>query len=447
MYRRLNRTALEQSTRWCVCICFGVVIALTDYAHAAYTLDRWYRMGDSPTEQSLTTVANGAEAGADIGGGVYVTGDSAPSSSNLEVRTAGIGDTLRPTYVEYDFNAGTANQPEPPVPAASSSNGFGIRFDGVEDYLIGDKLNNPINSVKAGTNGYTTRDRGYQLWVMPEDVDGAAEYIIDDADKHGHSIAASGEFLPEIRNNGTQPSGFFAENNQWYHLMLVRPNGDNSGVRSYVNGLAGTAQTGDYADEQPLVKLILGANNEISASETIDPPSDIPTIYPNEAAGFFTGIIDEVQMFVFDDSNPYSYTEDNGYFTDVFLPEQPGTFYDYVDDGNGHNASSWVQGDIDFDGDFDDDDIELFKDGWLSTSPDLPGIGPNYGDYSTLQFGDLDLDGDTDLGDWVVLRQYSQAAGLSVPSLSELSTAVPEPGTVLLAAMFVGGLFVLRRRW
>lgn len=405
-----------------------LALVAANLAHADYRLDRWYRMGDSSIEQNNTTVDDGVPGGIESSGAFFFIDSAAAITGADQQNLRAPGSDLRPTYVEY----GQTSNPSRPV-AANTSNNFGIRFDGVDDYLTGPNVNDPSDSNNAAANGYTTRNRGFQLWAMPEDVDGSAEYLVDDADLHGYRINTGGVFLSETRD-ATVNSGVSAVNGTWYHLALVRPDGDGGGSLAYVNGIASGSQTGNYADASPGELLMLGANNEATADVTNEPPAE-----------FFTGIIDELEFQVYDAANTYSYTEDNGYFTDVFLPSQSG--YGFTLDANGlHNSQTWEPGDINFDGTFNQGDIDAFIAGWNSSIGDLPGPGPQFGDYVTLGLGDLDLDGDTDLLDWSALRTLSNAAGLQAPSLAQLNAQVPEPSTIVLAATGIVAVACARRR-
>ena len=96
-----------------------------------------------------------------------------------------------------------------------------------------------------------------------------------------------------------------------------------------------------------------------------------------------------------------------------------------------------MEGDINFDGVLDSLDVDAFVAGWLSEAAEFVEFGPPAGDYTTLQLGDLDLDGDTDLGDWVVLRSLNPSI---TANLSELIAGVPEPSTSVLFVLACFGI-------
>ena len=444
MSRKLHIAAPTITALGCASACL-IIALLADTARADYTLDRWYQMGDDILFGGSSNAEN-ASNGAAVGSGnsfsqtldgvsyTGVTYDSAATSNDTFQALVPFGTTGMPTYVEY----GVGGNPAAPVASASSMNSFGIQFDGIDDYLRGINLNDPsINpgGTPAGFMTYDTIDRGMQLWVYPTAVDDVKDMVIDDGDEHGFNIAAGGNWQPEVRDD-IPDSGVSAADavNQWTHLAVIHDSYGLGGAISYINGLAVSSQNPIY-DSASVTNLIIGANAEDDAGVTAD-PSTLGT------PGFFTGIVDEVEMFALNDDDTdsygtYDYTTDNGYFTDVWLPTQSGYGFT-LDSSTGHNLQQWVKGDINFDGTFDQTDVDLFVANWLAERADLAGAGPQAGDYSTLALGDLDLDGDTDLGDWVKLRQYSLGASSAIvmPSLSQLNNPVPEPSTLCLAAAF-----------
>ncbi|WP_197526740.1 LamG-like jellyroll fold domain-containing protein [Botrimarina colliarenosi] len=416
----------------------GVLLPCDD-AEGAYTLDRWYQMGDDflfSGGGNAENASNGALVGSGnsqtgVGGGP-ATYDSAATNNDTFQPLAAFGATGLPTYAQY----GVGGNPAAPVPGAASMNQFGIRFDGIDDYLAAVNLNDPSVAAPGSLVSYSTIDRGMQLWVMPTNLDGVAEYVIDDADQHGFNITTAGAWIAETREDRIT-TNVPVQPNTWAHVMLVH---DSVGLQAsvmYVNGLAISSQLPLYDSTSP-VNLLVGANAEVDTGETQDPNLQTPP-------AFFSGLIDEIELFVTDDGALYGqfdYARDNGYFTDVFLPAQSGYGFT-LNASTGHNSQQWVAGDIDFDGDFDQTDINTFITGWLSKKDDLPGSGPQVGDYLSLALGDLDLDGDTDASDWVVLRGLAAASTshLTVPPIA----SVPKPVTVC-PALLGCALTPLRRR-
>jgi hypothetical protein len=405
----------------------SLCLSLTCVPAFARHPDRWYQMGDDS--------AQGVSAGPVENSGNGNTYDSVGTlgQGNLQDLTP----HNSPAYVNISATR--------PVPAATTNN-WAIQFDGVDDYLIGANLNIPSESVAAtsgGENYAGISDRGYQLWAKPTALpaNGFASRVLDDGEQHEFRITSTGFWSPETRNDAvisTAPVTL----NAWTHIAQVRPNGVNGGSLSWVNGRAVVSQTGDYASST--AGLVIGAN---SAPDGLG-----GTVTPPDAGSYYQGLIDEIDMYVLGGSfGAFKYTSDNGYFTDAFLPAHSAT-YSYVDatgplgSPDGHNDKVWVNGDLNFDGVRSQADVNAFIAGWrYSNASTILGNGPEFGDYVSLGKGDLDLDGDTDINDWVLLRTAFAGSGASLPSLSELG--VPEPATLpLIVTAFVVEMIRRRRR-
>ncbi|MEN1680442.1 MAG: LamG-like jellyroll fold domain-containing protein [Planctomycetota bacterium] len=443
----------------------ALAFCLSTATHADFTLDRRYEMGDGSVTISAGTFFENAADGQTVGSGfsgpggpiggftgtidsVVGNGPAGDTTGDGEpLIAATVGGSL-PTYVEY----GVGLNPARPF-AADASNNFGIELDG-DDWLSAFNLNDPsIEPAGAFGTGYAsypgTQDRGFQLWVYPTAVTGIGQVVVDDGDEHGLNVTGAGAWQPEVREN-TQNAGPVAIN-EWTHIQQVHDSVGLGGAITYVNGVAAATQTLDYDSDEP-ASLIVGANSESSVGAAVTPPDlaailDPETNLPIDTPDFFTGIVDELEMFVIDDGTTYGrfdYATDNGYFRNVELPSRNAA-YAFVDgNGDGANDNTWVPGDINFDGAFTPADIAAFAAGWLSDRADIAGSGPQVGDYTTLALGDLDLDGDTDLGDWIQLRIINQAAGagFAVPSIAELQ-GVPEPTSLALASL-AGGVAIAR---
>ncbi|MCA9260380.1 MAG: hypothetical protein KDA61_14310, partial [Planctomycetales bacterium] len=176
-------TSLIINKRWriaaaCGALSLGTTFAalcFTPTAHAAYTLDRWYQMGDDLLFSGSASAEN-ASNGAEVGSGNSLTGlnggpvtyDSTATNNDNFQSLAAFGNDGLPTYVEF----GVGGNPAAPVAGAASMNQFGVRFDGVDDYLAGVNLNDPSIPAPGSVVSYDTQDRGMQLWVYPTNLDG-----------------------------------------------------------------------------------------------------------------------------------------------------------------------------------------------------------------------------------------------------------------------------------
>ncbi len=404
-----------------------VMCAASRIGHARYA-DRWYRMGDDP--------AQGVAAGPveDVGGGF--TFDSAGATNMNQLHD--LQPFNSPVYVSISGSR--------PV-AAATSNNWAIQFDGSDDYLLGPNLGNPSQSIahtSGGENYAGITDRGYQVWAKPLALPSAGSVVVvDDGEEFEFRMTTTGFWMPETRNIA-QTSAIPVTLGAWAHLAQVRPNGDGGGSLSWVNGVAAASQTGDY-NQGATTGLVVGAN---AAPDGLG-----GTAVPPDAGSHFNGLIDEVELFVLGGSyGTFSYTSDNGYFTDVFLPSKSAT-YSYVDvigprgGPDGHNDKAWVVGDINFNGAKDQADVNAFVAGWRSTNAgSYPGSGLRIGDYVTLGKGDLDLDGDTDIDDFVRLRASFAGVAVVMPTAEQLAGAVPEPSGAILAALATAAVVVRTRR-
>jgi arylsulfatase len=102
----------------------------------------------------------------------------------------------------------------------------------------------------------------------------------------------------------------------------------------------------------------------------------------------------------------------------------------------------WSAADFNKDGTLDAADLDAFKSGWLE--------GVALGSYETFARGDVDLDGDTDINDFVLMRKAFRLGGAGQLALSIVdSPGVPEPGsaTLLIGASLVGLCCGHRRDW
>ena len=105
----------------------------------------------------------------------------------------------------------------------------------------------------------------------------------------------------------------------------------------------------------------------------------------------------------------------------------------------GNGDTSWLTGDLDFDGDIDLADFSVFNAGLFSTDLDAELT-------DTYLMGDLDGDGDNDFFDFLLFKESYVAAGGN-PAAVSFGSAVPEPSSMaLLSLAAVGCLVSVRRR-
>ena len=127
------------------------------------------------------------------------------------------------------------------------------------------------------------------------------------------------------------------------------------------------------------------------------------------------------------------YNHVTGTFTDF------GTFNFATDNEYAASILTGVPGDVDSSGVLDQDDIDDFVAGWL-TRRRVNNI--RVGDLTTFADGDLNFDGITNLTDARLLIQALPGSGGGGFDMSGFAaaTGVPEPSSLCMAALSVGGL-------
>jgi hypothetical protein len=387
-------TARRHMIRASACLAALLTLVLMNSAQAAYTLDRDYSLGDDPAE--------GAAAGA----AVNITFDSQGTVGTGTLHDLSASGTA-PTYVSV--NSG-------PLARPGADGALGIQFDGVDDFLTGAAFNRPSTTPSSTGGGgpldYTgLSNRGFQLWVRPEAGGPTNQSVVRDTDDHG--VMIEGGTWRMRYDEATTNSGVAVVNDQWHHVMVVRPFGaaaPTGGSILYLNGVAIAADVGDYGAAPAANEnlLVVGAN--LAAT-----PAD-----------FFKGTLDHLEMFVLGrtangvDRGTFNFATDNKYAASV-LSGVPGD----VDQMNGLTQA----------------DVTAFVAGWKSRNV-VNGV--QVGDVNTIKQGDLNFDGVTSLKDVALLRSALAAAGLSAAGLNALG--VPEPSTFALAAPLAWALFSRRPR-
>jgi hypothetical protein len=385
-----------------------VLLAMSAVSIAA-TLDRDYKMGDDATE------------GAVAGNPVSSTFDSAGAPGQGQL--VDLSAVNSPTYVAI------SGRPD-------GVGGKGIQFNAAQSqYLHGFNLGFPEDSFSAATHTTLTggsldylgiSNRGFQFWVRPTST--AVQTLVMDTNQHGARISSSGKF--SMRFSGLDyDSTVSVSPNTWYHVEVVRPNGAANGSRMFVNGVAVAAAPANYNDDW--ADLVVGANTAGDDGGThIEIPS--PVGFTGGTAEFFSGIIDDLKMFVSGTSTSQT-------------PVNYGTFNLAVD--NQFVASTitgikGVAGDVTNDGFLNQADKDAFVAGWLHRRL-VNSI--QIGDMISRGQGDLNLDGITNIQDLLILQNALSGAGIGTITAAELS-GVPEPATALLAILAVVPLACRRRR-
>jgi hypothetical protein len=231
--------------------------------------------------------------------------------------------------------------------------------------------------------------------------------------QHGDSVAND----DDLAVNSTEAVAF----NTWTHVMQRSFQGD---AVLYVNGV-GVAHTTNNTDtsveiavngDQNLVNMVFGAG-------------------VNKTTNYFAGQLDEWAFYVNGNNSTQTGPPVGMDWGDIDM----ATDNDFIEQA----LAGKPLGDINLDGNTDEDDITEFVAGWLSTKS-INGF--QFGDLETRERGDFDFDGDVDLNDALVLRNGLLAAGSgAVLDLSALGN-VPEPTSLVLLASALAAACGCRRR-
>ena len=365
--------------------------------------------------------------------------------------TAGVGQQL--VHLN-SFNAGGASATyENVVGRPDGGTGLGILLNGVS--VFGNPyarrhnlrtfvtstggaqlaLNLPIRSPTSTESDFGTgsidykfiTDRGFQLWVQPANLPAANQdsHIVMDSNNHGVFIQNDGTFAMRYAGQDysgeTQITQATIDNDQWYHLMVVRPFGPSSGSILYVNGVAEAAATGTYLGEQDLTAEEVLPPNQIEDSPLVIGANtdENPSVWGS--SDYYSGMVDDLEMFVLGFNNSADYGE--------FDFERDNKFAAF--------AKPSVQGDLTGEGDITMADVQIFADNWLfekrlewTQGADERSL--RVGDLSTRALGDFDYSGRIDLRDWEILNDQSPALAAAAMALIQ---GVPEPSTLMLSAI------------
>jgi len=399
----------RENLAW-ILVAGALLCSLSAQARAA-TLDRDYRLGDDAAE------------GAVNGGAVTTTFDSAGQLGQGQLVDLTAVNT--PTYVAI------AGRPD-------GVGGRGIQFNAAQsEYLHGFSLGFPEDSFSAAThttiNGGNLdylgiSNRGLQFWARPSAT--TVQTLVMDTNQHGVRINANGRFSMRYAGEDFEDTTQVVSPNTWYHIEVVRPAGAANGARMYVNGIAVAAAPGGYDDDW--ADVVVGAN---TAGDDGGNHAEIPSPvgFTGGTAEFYSGIIDDLKMFVIGTStstNPTNY----------------GTFDLAVDNqfvASPITGIKGIAGDVTNDGVLNQADKTAFIDGWMDRR--LVN-GFLVGDLYTRSRGDLNLDGITNIQDLLLMQNALSGAGLAAISASDLAV-VPEPTAGMLLILGVAGtLLSIERR-
>lgn len=374
---------------------------------SASTLDRNYRLGDDPSEATTN--------GGPVGNGLAVnfTRDSQG--------VAGQAQLIHLTAVNTPTYRTITGRPD-------GGGGLGIEFNAAQsEYLHGLNLGDPNASVShthpdATLNYNQIFDRGLQFWVRPTST--SVQTLVMDTNQHGVRIDATGRFSMRYANVD-YASNVSVVPNTWYHVEVVRPATSANGSRMFVNGIAVAAAAGSYGVDSS--QLVVGSNT-----------AGTDTSFTGGTTEFFSGIIDDLEMFVIGmapaNTTPPRPAANYGTFnfaTDNAFAADPDT------------GLSGVLGDLNDSGSLTQADKDAFIAGWM----DIKLVnGIQVGDLSTYAQGDLNFDGITNIFDLALMQSALPGAGLGGITEEDLfGSSVPEPAAATLV-LFAAAAFAFFRR-
>ena len=226
-------------------VALGVALwACATPSRAARTVDRLYLFGDDSRE----TATDGAFVNSTNKAAPFARRETIDSAGTVgagqqvvNLQTSPFGTNRVPTY------AAVNDRPD-------GVSGFGLRFDGSrQDNIRGPRFGTPETSISGVQMGGSTDyffilDRGMQFWTKPTALPTSEDaHIVMDTNNHGALINTDGQFAMRYSGEDYAGVGFDASVDEWYHVMVVRPDRTNPASVMYVNGVAVAAAEGDYA--------------------------------------------------------------------------------------------------------------------------------------------------------------------------------------------------------
>jgi hypothetical protein len=307
-------------------------------------------------------------------------------------------------------------------------------------------------------NNYTgILGHGLQMWVRPSAAALGSvgtpttfqSIVADTEDSGGPAINAIGQWTQTNSNHADGTDGQTAipasvsvpAGDAWYHVMHHHQPTSGNVFASivYVDGVAVSANL-DTIPTDSAFALAIGAR-QVSGTRAAP-----------EFGNYFTGVVDDLEMYVFGDN-----TSQGGTNWGTFNLFADNEWIKNAIDTDSNLMGTLQTGDVNRDGmvsgdgtgDALSDDVAAFVAGWLSENRIIGAHGSiAVGDWNTWGQGDLNLDGRTTLADALILHNAlltNGSAGLDFGLLAG-GPAVPEPAAFVLLAIAMTG-FLCSRRW
>lgn len=304
---------------------------------------------------------------------------------------------VEPTFI--DVSDGTAlDSPSLGSTVAMDFNGAQVlQGVGFRDSYVDQTAYDTNAAAAGGTNILSTFFNFSEAWVYADSAsNGVTQTVWAIGEENGGVRITSDGFWSLAAVGGatgpapTRPVAF----DTWTHVGVARGGGS---ATLYVNGSVAATANGFFGKWGDFVTI--GGDEDFI--ETFDGKIDSFGVGGNHDGGF-------------------SAFEDLSFFTDLGFDEPTG-----------------VLGDVDQDGDADQDDYLI----WSENVGFDNGFGA--GDVTTLFIGDLDANGKVDFFDFALIARGVEAMG---GSLVIGDATVPEPSGLLIVALTAAGMLVGRRR-
>lgn len=296
-----------------------------------------------------------------------------------------------PTYVNVSNGS--------PLDSPSTGSTVGLQFDG-DDAVQGQSFRGYFMTVAGTTNNEPQSDSNTiqsfqvlsQAWVRPDGSFNGTEQTVWSVGNElgGIGITADGFWKHTALLGDDQVTSTPVAFDQWTHLAVRHTGG---AATLFVNGTLALTTSTFYNNWQTFTTLGSYEDGTEPFKGVLDSFSTVGT------AGL--GIVTT--------PTPQQPVSDLDVFVDLNLPGPSG-----------------VTGDVDQDGDADQEDYDI----WSTNSGFNNGLG--LGDLTTLVKGDLDNNGKVNFFDFRVIAGAVAAAG---GSLSLANNAVPEPSCGILLAI------------
>jgi hypothetical protein len=328
------------------------------------------------------------------------TNDAVPAGEPLKTYIDAIDPTPALSLAPGASSGGTSVVSDSPAPGST----IALQFDGASQAVQGpgfrdsfvDQAAYDSNALAGGGNLATTFFQLSQAWVYPSSAGQGTNQVVWAVGEENGGVQITSDGFWQLAAVGGATIGASTAQvafDQWTHIAVNR-GGGNAQLR--VNGSLAATASGSFGKWGDFVTL--GADE------------DLALLFNGKVDNFDIGGNHDGSFVVFDDLT---------FFADLGLP-----------------APTNVLGDVDQDGDADQEDYEI----WSANAGFNNTFGA--GDVTTLVKGDVNNDGRVDFFDFTEISTAVAAGGGSL----NFSGGVPEPHSLMLAVLGAMAWCVRRRQ-